>query len=110
MRVEIAESNKHGHSHTVNKAFTLRLERCALIGLGAFIMLLALDIKIRSPLDVAGYVLGIGGLWYAFELIVMQPKKKSGKRPPPRAKAPGQAMPPRKRREEDHELGEDHFD
>lgn len=59
----------------MNKAFTLRILRCLLIGFGAFVMLIAADVKIRSGLDVAGYVLGAGALWYVFELIVMGARK-----------------------------------
>ena len=64
---------------TIKKAFTLRIMRCLLIGIGAFVMILALKIRIRSGVDVAGYVLGAGGLWYIFEMIVIAPKKT---RPP----------------------------
>lgn len=59
----------------MNKAFTLRIVRCLLIGIGAFIMLLAADVKIRSGIDVAMYILGAGALWYVFEIIVMGAKK-----------------------------------
>ncbi len=96
----------------MDKAFTLRLVRCLLIGLGAFVFLLALDIKIRSPLDVAGYVLGIGALWYVFEIIVMKPAKKPTQPPPPppQNQAQKQAPPPRKTTSDQNSLGEDHFD
>jgi hypothetical protein len=50
----------------MNKAFTLRIARCMLIGIGAFVMLLAANVKICSGLDVASYVLGAGALWYVF--------------------------------------------
>jgi len=90
----------------VDKAFTLRLVRCLLIGIGAFIGLLALDIKIRSPLDVAGYVLGIGALWYVFEIIVMKPPQK----PEKRTSAEQPASSERKNVPGNHKLGEDHFD
>ena len=96
----------------MDKAFTLRLVRCLLIGIGAFIFLLALDIRIRSPLDVAGYVLGIGALWYVFEIIVMKPARKTVKRQPPTADAQARrkAMPARKTDADQNALGEDHFD
>ena len=64
----------------MNKAFTLRIARCMLIGIGAFVMLLAANVKTRSGLDVASYVLGTGALWYVFELIIITPFKK---KPPP---------------------------
>tara|TARA_B110000438_G_C15756030_1_gene625141 strand:+ start:438 stop:758 length:321 start_codon:yes stop_codon:yes gene_type:complete len=65
----------------MNKAFTLRIARCLLIGIGAFVMLLAANMKIHSGLDVASYLLGAGALWYVFELIIMTLFKK--KQPPP---------------------------
>ena len=64
----------------MNKAFTMRIARCLLIGIGAFVMLLPANVKIRSGLDVASYVLDAGALWYVFELIIMTPFKK---KPPP---------------------------
>lgn len=60
----------------MKKAFTLRILRCLLIGFGAFVLLIAADVKIRSGLDVAGYVLGAGALWYVFEIIIMGAKKQ----------------------------------
>ncbi len=99
----------------MNTAFTLRLARCFLIGIGAFVMLVAADVKIRSVLDVAGYVLGAGGLWYVFELIVMTPQKK--KTPPPdvvkqyQVQNPTAAARRKQARNKPTEsaLGEDHF-
>ncbi|MDG2319108.1 MAG: hypothetical protein P8L79_02505 [Rhodospirillaceae bacterium] len=58
----------------------MRIARCPLIGIGAFVMLLVANIKIGSGLDVASYVLGAGALWYVFELVIMTPFKK---KPPP---------------------------
>ena len=89
----------------MDKAFTLRLLRCLLVGFGAFVMILAFDITIRSQLDVAGYVLGAGVLWYLFEIIVMTPRKRN--RVPP-------APPPEKTtsagKKTKSPLGHDHFD
>lgn len=64
----------------MHKAFTLRIARCLLIGIGAFVMLLAANMKIRSGQDVASYAVGAGALWCVFELIIMTPFKK---KPPP---------------------------
>ncbi len=101
----------------MKKDFTLRIMRCLLIGIGAFVMILALKIRIRSGVDVAGYVLGAGGLWYIFEMIVIAPKKT---RPPTEVEkqfhAQKQArlqaklqrdLPPKKPKSQS--LGEDHF-
>lgn len=95
----------------MNKAFTLRLVRCLLVGFGAFVMILAFDITIRSPLDVAGYVLGAGALWYIFELIAAAPRTKQPRPllPPQQTSAPKNAKPS-KRKEPVNPLGEDHFD
>ena len=92
----------------MDKAFTLRLVRCLLVGLGAFIMILAFNITIRSPLDVAGYVLGAGGLWYIFEVFVAAPRKKKPR--PSVPPQPQQASKPGARKERENPLGEDHFD
>jgi len=55
----------------MDKAFRLRLFRCFLFGFGALVMLFALDVEIRSALDVAGYVIGASVFWYLFEVIVV---------------------------------------
>lgn len=95
----------------MNKAFTLRLVRCLLFGLGAFIMILAFDITIRSPLDVAGYVLGAGALWYVFEVFVATPRpKKTRPTLPPQAGPPQQSRKTAASKEPENPLGEDHFD
>ncbi|MBT4741192.1 MAG: hypothetical protein HOH20_15840 [Rhodospirillaceae bacterium] len=96
----------------MNKAFTLRLVRCLLVGLGAFVMILAVDITIRSPLDVAGYVLGAGGLWYVFEVFIAAPTKpKARPKRPPQHATPNQNAPKKKSsKAPKHRLGENHFD
>lgn len=90
----------------MDKAFTLRLLRCLLFGIGAFVMVLMFDITIRSPLDVAGYVLGAGALWYVLELIVMAPRKAAKRGPPPQ-QPPSEKTPKKKTKSP---LGDDHFD
>lgn len=104
----VASGPKHRHTPPVDKAFTLRLLRCFLFGLGAFVIVLALDITIRSPFDVAAYILGAGGLWYVVELV-FQPQRKSKPEitpppppPPDRKETKAKAKP--------NPLGEDHFD
>lgn|GEM_PF-3245667 len=95
----------------MNKAFTLRLVRCLLFGLGAFVMILAFDITIRSPLDVAGYVLGAGALWYIFELIVATPRTKQARPPlPPQQTSTPKSGKTLRRKEPENPLGENHFD
>ena len=91
----------------MDKAFTLRLVRCLLFGIGEFVMILAFDITIRSQLDVAGYVLGAGALWYVFEIIVMSPRKRTPPKPPPETKTSAGKTP---RKKPKSPLGDDHFD
>ena len=55
----------------MDKAFRLRVFRCFLFGVGALVMLFALNFEIRSALDVAGYVIGASIFWYLFEVIVI---------------------------------------
>ncbi|MEQ8736002.1 MAG: hypothetical protein RIC29_13840 [Rhodospirillaceae bacterium] len=90
----------------MDKAFTLRLVRCLLFGIGAFVMILAFDITIRSQLDVAGYVLGAGALWYVFEIIVMSPRKRTPSAQPPE----NTPLPKKTSKKTKSPLGDDHFD
>ncbi|NKB45572.1 MAG: hypothetical protein GKS03_14975 [Alphaproteobacteria bacterium] len=96
----------------MNKAFTLRLVRCFLVGFGAFVMILATDITIRSPLDVAGYVLGAGALWYVFEVFIAAPanRKAKPKGPTPKVTPKQNAPKQTSSKTPEHPLGEDHFD
>lgn len=75
-------------------------------------MILALDITIRSPFDVAGYVLTAGALWYVVELVFKPARKPAAPAAPPPL-APPLAPPPtpkKKSKPKANPLGEDHFD
>ena len=97
----------------MDKAFTLRILRCFLIGVGALVMLVAVDVRIQSGLDVAGYVIGAGVLWYLFEIIIMGAPKDT--RPKEvveeyeKQNPPPQPSRPAKRKTNGSQLGEDHF-
>ena len=98
----------------MDKAFTLRILRCFLIGVGALIMLFAVDVEIRSGLDVAGYIIGVGVLWYLFEIIVMgapkNPRPKEVVEEFEKQNQPPQQPPkPAKNKQNGSALGEDHF-
>lgn len=103
----VARQLKHRHTRPVDKAFTLRLLRCSLFGLSAFVMILALDITIRSPFDVAGYVLGAGFLWYVVEIVFKPARKQAPPAPPP---PPPPVQKKSKPKPKTNPMGEDHFD
>jgi len=56
--------------------------RSFLFGLLVFAMLAVMNIKVRSPWDVAGYVLGLTVFWLLIETILFGRKKAPPKRPP----------------------------
>ncbi len=97
----------------MDKAFTLRVLRCFLIGVGALVLLFAADVRIRSGLDVAGYIIGAGVLWYLFEIIVMSapkdPRPKEVVEEYEKQNQPPQPPRPTKKKQNGSELGEDHF-
>lgn len=72
-------------------------------------MILLLDITIRSPLDVAGYVLGAGALWYVVELIVRPTRKQQPAAPPPAPPPPVKKLR-KPAKPKSNPLGENHFD
>ncbi|MGB1875364.1 MAG: hypothetical protein ACPHGY_00375, partial [Rhodospirillaceae bacterium] len=64
------------------------------------------------PLDGAGYVLGIGALWCAFEVFIIVPSKRKAKpkTPPPQVVPKPDASKQAKTKPSKNPLGEDHFD
>lgn len=50
--------------------------RAFAFALGAFILLAVGGIKIRSSLDVAGFVLGLAAFWFVIEKVMMSLRKR----------------------------------
>jgi hypothetical protein len=69
----------------MNKAFMLTAFRSLVFGLCIFVLIALLSsIKIYSPLDVTGFVLGAAVFWYLFETVflkTMMQKKKPVRKP-----------------------------
>ncbi len=69
----------------MNKAFVLTAFRSLVFGLCVFMLIALLSkLKISSPFDVAGFVLGAAVLWYLIETVILKnlvQKKKQPKRP-----------------------------
>ena len=68
----------------MNKAFALTAFRSIVFGICIFVMIALLSsIKVYSPFDVAGFVLGAAVFWYLFETVflktLMQKKKPTRK-------------------------------
>jgi hypothetical protein len=68
----------------MNKAFMLTAFRSLVFGLCIFALIALLSrIKISSPFDVAGFVLGAAVFWYLIETVILKTllqKKKPTKR------------------------------
>jgi hypothetical protein len=69
----------------MNKAFMLTAFRSLVFGVCIFVLIALLSsIKVYSPFDVAGFVLGASVFWYLFEAVflkTMMQKKKPVRKP-----------------------------
>jgi hypothetical protein len=69
----------------MSKATRLIVIRSVVFGLCAFVLAALSGIKVYSPWDVAGFVLGAMVIWYLIETVVLktlwQKKKTPAKRP-----------------------------